>query len=84
MMLSSAYSNMIHANITVPPSVSKANKSVSPSVSDASIIVSPSLSDASIDVSPSISEVSTSVSNATIPNVFSYFPRNFQDARYFF
>ena len=46
LMLSSAYSNMIYANMTVPQSASNANVNVSQPISNTNLNVSPSFSKA--------------------------------------
>ena len=71
-MLSSAYSNMIHANMNVPHLISNANMVPQP-ISNANMIVPPSIS----DTNP------ISVSNATFPNPFSNINQNSQGTRYF-
>ena len=48
LMLSSAYSNMIHANIIFPQSASNANVNVSQPISNTNLNVSPSFSKATI------------------------------------
>jgi len=74
LMLSSAYSNMIHANMSISPSNPNANMIVPPSVSNANIVVTPSVSNASFAVSQPIS-------NATFSNAYSTIPQNFQGTR---
>ena len=71
LMLSSAYSNMVHARMNISPSNSNANMIVSPSVSNASMNVSPPF-------------CNTSIAKATIPNAYSNTPQNFKGTRFLF